>query len=125
MVNFFYSMDYDDDISEVTEQETGPRLSLLQLHARMFALGDRYDIPGLRDVAVKKHSSRCAVSCDPLELIESICDVYERTTASVSQLRNAACVLMRKICQKCLTIKLSRLFMKRSFPKFPSSQRIC
>lgn len=90
MVNFFYSMDYDDDISEVTEQESGPRLSLLQLHARMVALGDRYDIPGLRDVAVKKYSSRCAVSCDPLELITSICDVYERTTASVRQLRNAS-----------------------------------
>ncbi len=96
MVNFFYSMDYDDDIPEVTEQETGPRLSLLQFHARMFALGDRYDIPGLRVVAVKKYSSRCAASCDPLELIESVYDVYERTTVSVRQLRNAACVLMRK-----------------------------
>ena len=102
MVNFFYSMDYDDNISEVTEQETGPRLSLLQLHARIFTLGDRYDIPGLRDVAVKKYSSRCAVSRDPLELIESICDVYERTTASVRQLRNAACVLTRRKLPKML-----------------------
>ena len=68
----------------------------------MFALGDRYDIPGLRDVAVKKYSSRCAVSCDPFELIESICDVYERTTASVRQLRNAACIMMRKKLPKML-----------------------
>ena len=102
MVNFFYNMDYDDDIPEVTEQGNGPRLSLLQLHARMFALGDRYDIPGLKDVAVKKYSSRCSVCRDPLELIESICDVYERSTASVRQLRNAACVLMRKKLPKML-----------------------
>ena len=52
MVNFFYSMSYDDDIPEVTERETVSRISLLQLHARMFALGDRYDIPGLRDATL-------------------------------------------------------------------------
>lgn len=102
MVNFFYSMDYDDDIPEMTEQEAGPRLSLLQLHARMFALGDRYDIPGLREVAVKKYSSRCAVFWDPLELIGSVCDVYRRTPASIRQLRNAACILMRKNLPKML-----------------------
>ena len=62
MVQFFYSMSYNDDIPELTERETLSLISLLQLHARMFTLGDRYDISGLRDVAVKKYSSRCAVS---------------------------------------------------------------
>jgi hypothetical protein len=38
MVDFFYSTSYDDDIPKEAEQET---ISLLQLHARMFALGDR------------------------------------------------------------------------------------
>lgn len=57
LVTLFYSMSYDADIPEVTERETVSRISLLQLHARMFALGDRYDIPGLRDVAVKQYSS--------------------------------------------------------------------
>ena len=96
MVQFFYSMSYDDDIPEVTERETESLISLLQLHARMFALGDRYDIPGLRDVAVKKYSSRCAVSWKPLEFVESICDIYERTPSSLRHLRNAACIRMRK-----------------------------
>ena len=96
MVQFFYSMSYDDDIPEVTERETASLISLLQLHARMFALGDRYDIPGLRDVAVKKYSSRCAVSWKPLEFVESICDIYERTPSSLRHLRNAACIRMRK-----------------------------
>jgi hypothetical protein len=71
MVSCFYSMNYDDEIPEETGQETGPHISLLQLHARMFALGDRYDILGLRDVAVKKYSSRAAVSGVSLELLES------------------------------------------------------
>lgn len=105
MVTFFYSMNYDDEISQEPEQQTEqtePKISLLQLHARMFALGDRYDIPGLRGVAVKKYSSRCAVSLDPLEFLESICDVYGRTPASVRQLRNAIGVSARKILPKIL-----------------------
>lgn len=96
MVSFFYSMNYDDDVPEQTGKEPGPLISLLQLHARMFALGDRYDIPGLRDVAVKKYFSRSTVSWLPLEFLESIYDVYGRTPASVLQLRNAAGVLARK-----------------------------
>ena len=102
MVQFFYSMSYDNDIPEVIERETESLTSLLQLHARMFALGDRYDIPGLRDVAVKKYSSRCAGSCEPLEFVESIRDVYERTPSSIRHLRNAACIRMRKNLPKML-----------------------
>lgn len=102
MVMFFYSMNYDDDIPEAAERET---VSLLQLHARMFALGDRYDIPGLRDVAVKKYASRCAVSLEPLEFMKSLCDVYEGTPSSIRDLRNAACFLMRKKLPKMLDDK--------------------
>lgn len=105
MVMFFYSMNYNDDIPEAAERETVSRISLLQLHARMFALGDRYDIPGLRDVAVKKYSSRCAVSWEPLEFLKSLYDVYERTPSSLRHLRNAACILMRKKLPKMLDDK--------------------
>ena len=69
---------------------------------RMFALGDRYDITSLREVATKKYSSSCATSLEPLEFIESIYDVYERTPTSVRQLRNTACILARKILPKML-----------------------
>ncbi len=97
MVSFFYSMNYDNDMpDEETEQKTGPRISQLQLHARMFALGDRYDIPGLRDMAVKKYSYRCGVSWAPLEFLESIYDVYGMAPAAVQQLRNAAGFEVRK-----------------------------
>ena len=102
MVQFFYSMSYDDDIPEVTERETVSLSSPLQLYVRMFALGDRYDIPGLRDVAAKKCSSRCAASWEPLEFIESIRDVYEGTPPSIRYLRNPACILTRKNLPKML-----------------------
>lgn len=107
MVDFLYSMSYDDEIPKQTEQEAGNhRFSLLQLHARMFALGDRYDIPGLREVAVKKYSSRSVVSWEPLEFLESIYDVYRRTPPSIRQLRNAAGNLMRKNLRKMVEDKV-------------------
>jgi speckle-type POZ protein len=83
MVDFFYNMSYDDNIPKETEQETELCISLLQLYAQMFALEDRYDIPGLREVAVKKYSSRCTVTWIPLEFLESISDVYRSTSASL------------------------------------------
>ncbi len=104
MVSFFYTMNYDDDMpDEETEQKTGPCISQLQLHARMFAIGDRYDIPGLRYLAVKKYSTRCGVSWDPLEFLESIPN--GRAPAAVPELRNAAGFLTRKHLPKMLDDK--------------------
>lgn len=100
MVDFLYSMSYDDELE--TEQEAEDVFSLLQLHARMFALGDRYDIPTLRDIAVKKYMSRVMVSWEPREFLESIYDVYGRTPPSIRQLRDAAAHLMRNNVQKLL-----------------------
>jgi hypothetical protein len=102
IVNFFYSMNYDDEIPEEAGHKTRPPISLLQLHARMFTLGDRYDILGLRDVAVKKYSARAAVSGVSLELLESIYDVYKGTYAFIRQLRDTASVLVRKNLLKML-----------------------
>lgn len=101
MIRFFYSMDYNDSVLEDKEVNPPPPLSLLQLHARMFALGDRYDISGLRGVAVKKYSSRCT-SSEALELIDSVYDVYEGTATSVRPLRDVACSRMRNRLPKML-----------------------
>lgn len=120
MVDFLYSMSYDDEIPKQTEQEAGNQsFSLLQLHARMFALGDRYDIPGLRDVAVKKYSSRIVVSWEPLEFLESIYDVYRRTPPSVRQLRDAAGNLMRKNLRKMLDDKVIAISYEKVIDELP------
>ncbi|KAF2802865.1 uncharacterized protein BDZ99DRAFT_548055, partial [Mytilinidion resinicola] len=95
MVSFFYDMDYDDNLPEETD------ISLLQLHARMFALADEYDIQGLSTIAQEKYSSRCAV-WRPREFLESIHDVYGRTPTTTRQLRDAACMAIRKNLPKML-----------------------
>lgn len=120
MVDFLYSTSYDDEIPKQTEQEAGNQsFSLLQLHARMFALGDRYDIPGLRVVAVKKYSSRIVVSWEPLEFLESIYDVYRRTPPSVRQLRDAAGNLMRKNLRKMLDDKIIAISYEKVIDELP------
>src|SRR5271156_1713249 len=123
MVNFFYSMNYDDEIPEETGDETRPPISLLQLHARMFALGDRYDVPGLRDMAVKKYSSRVAVPGAPLELLESIYDVYKGTPASVRQIRDTADVLVRKNLPKMLDEAAVATAYEKVLTEVPSLRR--
>ncbi|KAJ6284636.1 hypothetical protein J3E71DRAFT_359388 [Bipolaris maydis] len=85
LVDFFYSSKYDDCLLERAD------ISLLQLHARMFALADWYDIPGLSHLAVKKYSSRCTTSWEPLEFLVSLQDVYGDTPADIKPLRNTAC----------------------------------
>ena len=89
MVTFFYNADYDDELPDGTE------FSRLQLHIRMFALADKYDIPDLSIVAAKKYSSGCDTSWNPSEFLTSIRDVYETTPPSSRTLRNLACIAIR------------------------------
>jgi speckle-type POZ protein len=89
MVQFFYSMDYDDTLPADAD------LSLFQLHARMFSLADEYMIPSLLSVAADKYSAQCLGSWNPSEFLSSIHDVYNGTPSRVSRLRRAACTAMR------------------------------
>jgi hypothetical protein len=83
IINFFYNINYDNKILKETENKTRLFISLLQLYARIFILENRYDIPDLRNTAVKKYSSRAIVPDISLELLESIYDIYKRTPTSV------------------------------------------
>jgi hypothetical protein len=90
MVHFFYNLDYDDDLPD------GMDMSPLQLHTRMFALADQYDIPSLSTIAVEKYSSRCAASWMPMEFLASVQDIYETTPVCIRELRDMACTIIRK-----------------------------
>lgn len=59
MVHYFYNFDYDDsDISH-----TAPKMrSSLRIHVQMYSLGDKYDIPGLRTLALEKFKNASSVS---------------------------------------------------------------
>ena len=90
LVQFFYSMDYDDILPENAD------VFLLKLHAKMFALADRFEIPDLLSVVANKYSFRCLTSWEPLEFLSSIQDVYDGRPPSVSSLRRIAYTAIRR-----------------------------
>lgn len=90
LVAFFYDSDYDNELPDGTE------LSLFQLHTRMFALADQYDIPNLCVVAARKYFSQCDTSWKPMEFLASVRVVYETTPSSIKTLRHLVCKAIRK-----------------------------
>jgi speckle-type POZ protein len=90
MVAFLYDFDYDDDVPDEAD------ISLLQLHARMFALADQYDVPSLGALSLRKYSSRCTVSWNSIKFLVSVQDVYETTPSCIRQLRKTACIAIQK-----------------------------
>jgi hypothetical protein len=83
-------MDYDGTIPQDAD------VSVLQLHARMFALADKYEILDLLSVAANKYSARCLTSWEPSEFLSSIPDVYDETPPSISALRRHAYTAIRR-----------------------------
>lgn len=63
-------------------------MSRLQLHARLFALGEQYCIFGLQALCVMKYQSRLNSICPELEFIKSIPDVYTSTAQPVRDFRD-------------------------------------
>jgi hypothetical protein len=90
LVQFFYNMDYDEVLPLYAD------VTILQLHARMFALADKYEIPDLPSVAADKYSARCLTFWKPLEFLSSIQDVYDGTPPSISLLRKIAYTAIRR-----------------------------
>jgi hypothetical protein len=102
LVHFFYSRDYDEPSSTATGQGCRP-ISLLHLHTRMFAHGDRYDAPALRHAAAEKYLARCTKAWDAVELLQSIPFVYESTPPSIRSLRDVVACAARKRLKVILT----------------------
>lgn len=90
LISFFYNMDYNKAPAESANEST------LQLHAHMFALADQYDIPELFSRAKGKYWERCIKAWDSLEFLLSVPVVFESTPASLLELRQAACVAVRR-----------------------------
>lgn len=86
MIDYFYSGDYDvAATSEIQEQN----ISALRIHARMFALADKYAVDALLSLSAAKYSDRLRDS-EILEFLGSIPDVYTLTPSLVRELRDEA-----------------------------------
>ncbi|KAK0640944.1 hypothetical protein B0T16DRAFT_204744 [Cercophora newfieldiana] len=82
-----------DASSGVTIPET-QRLTPIRIHARMFALADKYDIRGLQLHASEQYE-KLATTIRAHQLLDSIPDVYDLTPESVRRLRDKAVMAAR------------------------------
>ncbi|KAF4534675.1 Kelch domain-containing protein [Lasiodiplodia theobromae] len=88
MVDFFYTNDYQLDPSDAENLDDSFSASSLQIHARMFALADKYDIGELCTLASSKYSWELMDSNSLVEFFDSIHDVYSLTPPSKRDLRD-------------------------------------
>jgi hypothetical protein len=86
MIEYFYTGDYSGDTG--VENEVEP-LSTLDLHAKVFALADKYDAQSLCKRAADQYRSRLK-NCGGDEFLASISSVYEATPPAIRSLRNVA-----------------------------------
>ncbi|PGG98953.1 hypothetical protein AJ79_08728 [Helicocarpus griseus UAMH5409] len=81
MVDFLYRAEY--------KGTPAPSMSELQLHAKMFALADKYKIEGLRKLAIMKclrrlHTLHDSNGSPAIEILESIGDIYQLSALKCS-----------------------------------------
>lgn len=92
MVHFLYNEEYT---SSLMGEEGCGSVSGLQVHARVFALGDKYDIQGLRDFAARRFTSRLWKFSTLLDILGCVPDVYQLTAPSIRPLRDEVALHVR------------------------------
>ncbi|RKL27515.1 hypothetical protein BFJ72_g13102 [Fusarium proliferatum] len=93
MVDYLYTGDYSIDMNEADdtdETKTASNTGALSTHAIIYALGDEYDIKGLRDLSARKYSWSLDESLELDEFLNSIPLVYTMTPDSSRGLRDPA-----------------------------------
>jgi hypothetical protein len=104
MITYLYTLDYDDssahdasatggDISEgkgelSLEGSTSQLFTSLLLNVRVYAIAEKYNIQGLKNVAQLKFTAQLRRTCVEKQLLSVIEEVYTTTTAKDRGLRD-------------------------------------
>lgn len=98
MVHYFYHLDYLESetakLKGQTRRDEDLDTGILIDHASMYAMGDKYDIPGLRDLAVTKY--REAYERTNAGFASSIVVAWTSTIDSDMGLRNVILKILNK-----------------------------
>ncbi|KAF5004684.1 hypothetical protein FDECE_8826 [Fusarium decemcellulare] len=90
MVDYFYTGDYGEIISDDGGADTEEDIPPLSLHTAMLALADKYDIEELRLLAIKKYAAELRSDADSSDFIRSVTDIYNLPFEVSSGLRERA-----------------------------------
>lgn len=84
MIHYLYHFDYPIVDTNVAVPDITPKL-----HAKVYALGEKYGIPRLKDLAAKKFNDT-AQAVDPEPLLDGIFEAYTSTIDTDRDLRDVA-----------------------------------
>ncbi|PTU19813.1 hypothetical protein P175DRAFT_0524143 [Aspergillus ochraceoroseus IBT 24754] len=112
LVDYLYTLDYNENLRTLNQECPSP-ISGLQVHARMFALADKYDIKALQVLSSEKYSNMLESSSIGSEFLGSIPDVYTLTPPSVKALRDKVARFARINLENYLQDPSSREVYKR------------
>ena len=97
MVDYLYTGDYSVDTDQDIQEKTKFISPALSTHAVIHSLGDKYDIEGLRNLAIQKYCSALQGSLSVTEFFSSIPYVYTLTPESSRDLRDPALTFARNL----------------------------
>lgn len=116
LLDFLYRGTYTEVIARSPEdEEKRETIFRLQLHAKMFALGDKYCIPELCQAALAKYSQITGYDSpesiiDPLDYLASIPDVFFSAGIKDTTLKDYALGLAKNRLARHLSDKSVRTF---------------
>jgi len=99
MVYFFYHFDYevlDPSLSDDTDGPYGDeeKCPSLVIHAKVYALAEKFLIPGLKALAIRKYKAAASASLGIDDFLQSVQEVYTSTVESDRGLRDAVVKLI-------------------------------
>jgi uncharacterized Zn ribbon protein len=108
MISYMYTMDYEDgqdnevalvkdlDVFSSTKKVKNGRKSIrvsmnpLLINTRVFIIGDKYDVKGLKDLAMTKYIAAISSYWNSASLVASLKLLYEETPTSERRLKDVA-----------------------------------
>lgn len=90
MIEYLYTSNYKSDTASEEEKKQGQGLSEMRLHAELYGVADKYNLPSLANFAKSSYIATTVNSWDPSDFLESIDTIYTSTPQSNRGLRNVA-----------------------------------
>ncbi|KAK1657059.1 hypothetical protein BDP55DRAFT_699224 [Colletotrichum godetiae] len=94
MIQYFYRLDYQqsldfDNYSVLPDQPNNDTdLSSLFLHAKVYAMAEKYGIGGLKDLSVTKFRTAAKTKWDVIDFLDAAGEAYTSTIDTDRGLRN-------------------------------------
>jgi hypothetical protein len=118
MIEFFYAGDYS---AVTTSEDEKDPFTILDLHAKVFALADKYDAQSLCEQAINQYRQRLK-GCGAHEFMASIGTVYGNPSPTFRPLRNVvvqyAQAQLQRMARQQKDVRDALLEIVQEFPEF-------